>query len=62
MTVDGDRWNFPEASLPGNANLPIGGFRNANREVGVPGFQPTRFVRLTSLRSSGRLHPLVAPR
>jgi hypothetical protein len=23
--------------LPGNANLPIGGLRNANREIGVPG-------------------------
>jgi hypothetical protein len=23
--------------LPGNANLVIGGLRNANREVGVPG-------------------------
>ena len=23
--------------LPGNANLPIGGFRSANREIGVPG-------------------------
>ena len=22
---------------PGNANLPIGGLRNANREIGVPG-------------------------
>jgi len=23
--------------FPGNANLPIGDFRNANREIGVPG-------------------------
>ncbi len=25
---------------PGNANLPIGGFRYANREIGVPGAPP----------------------
>jgi len=25
--------------LLGNANLPIGGFRDANREIGVPGFK-----------------------
>ena len=24
--------------FPGNANLPIGGFRSANREIDVPGF------------------------
>jgi hypothetical protein len=29
---------------PGNANLPIGGGQCANREIGVPGFQPLRFV------------------
>jgi len=25
--------------LPGNANLPIGVMKTANREIGVPGFQ-----------------------
>jgi hypothetical protein len=25
--------------LPGNANLPIGAFRHANREIGVPGLR-----------------------
>ena len=29
---------------PGNANLPIGGLHDANREIGVPGVQPERFV------------------
>jgi hypothetical protein len=28
---------------PGNANLPIGVKPTANREIGVPGFQPKRF-------------------
>lgn len=27
---------------PGHANLPIGGARDANREIGVPGPQPVR--------------------
>ena len=26
-------------SRPGNANLPIGAFRDANREIGVPGLK-----------------------
>ena len=30
--------------LPGNANLLIGGLRDANQEIGVPGFQPLRFL------------------
>jgi len=25
---------------PGNANLPIGGFRDDNQEIGVPGIVP----------------------
>jgi hypothetical protein len=33
--------------FPGNANLPIGGFRSANQEIGVPGFTPS-----SSLQSS----------
>jgi hypothetical protein len=32
------------AIWPGNANLPIGAARNANREIGVPGFPPRRFA------------------
>jgi hypothetical protein len=31
------------SNQPGNANLPIGGFRNANREIGVPGDATIRF-------------------
>jgi hypothetical protein len=35
----------PDVALsPGNANLPIGGLRIANREIGVPGIQPLRFL------------------
>jgi len=34
----------PNVGPPGNANLPIGALRNANREIGVPRIQPTRFV------------------
>jgi hypothetical protein len=29
---------------PGNANLLIGGFRNANQEIGVPGDTTLRLV------------------
>ena len=29
---------------PGNASLPIGDAQTANREIGVPGIQPLRFV------------------
>ena len=32
--------------LPGNANLPIGRLRDANREIGVPGFQPNTPFRI----------------
>jgi len=31
-------------TFPGNANLPIGGFRSANQEIGVPGFNPIQFA------------------
>jgi len=31
---------------PGNANLPIGGLPDANREIGVPGVQPNSLVRM----------------
>jgi len=31
-------------SVPGNANLPIGGLCNANREIGVPGIQLVQFA------------------
>ncbi len=33
----GREFQLPVAHLPGNANLPIGDFRHANREIGVPG-------------------------
>ena len=29
---------------PGNANLPIGGLRDADREIGVPRFHPIDYV------------------
>jgi hypothetical protein len=34
----------PHVAPPGNANLPIGGLRIANREIDVPRIQPTRSV------------------
>jgi hypothetical protein len=30
--------------LPGNANLPIGDAKTANREIGVPRFNPIKFI------------------
>ncbi len=33
----GNQLRKPHWLKPGNANLPIGGVRHANREIGVPG-------------------------
>jgi len=30
--------------FPGNANLPIGAWQNANQEIGVPRFAPMQFM------------------
>jgi len=30
--------------FPGNANLPIGAWQNANQEIGVLRFTPTQFA------------------
>jgi hypothetical protein len=43
-TRSGDRARNHVVMWPGNANLPIGTMQPANREIGVPGFLPTRFV------------------
>ncbi len=40
---------------PGNANLPIGGLPIANREIGVPGFQPMWTLPRVSLSFSAAL-------
>jgi hypothetical protein len=36
------------AMLPGNANLPIGAAKTANREIGVPSVQPAPVLSFSS--------------
>jgi len=47
------RESYPYFSAPGNANLPIGGLRHANREIGAPndGAMFSRFLQRDKSRN-----------
>jgi hypothetical protein len=44
------------AILPGNANLLIGGWHDANQEIGAPGYSPSAFFINTLLKIGYAFH------